>query len=310
MKNLKKPGFVVPEEIQKLRDAWFESDTKRDSSLSVPDNIRSLKDIPYGGYGNYNLLDVYRTKTTLNRKIPVIINIHGGGFFYGSKEIYQYYCMNLALNEFAVINFNYRLAPEYAFPASLEDINRVMCWVEANAEEYALDTDNVFLIGDSAGAQLVSHYAAIYSNSVFDALYSFSVPKNIKIRAVSMACGLYDFHQRLDSEDNSLMLRNYLGNELFESLSEVFDERLDVLKYVNGDFPATYIFSSKDDSMREFCLPMYELLLERGCEAEADIYGLDCDFPSYHIFHVDLNHPLSKVANRKQIEFFRKHISN
>ena len=51
----------------------------------------------------------------------MIVNIHGGGYFYGDKELYRFYCMHLAEYGFAVINYNYRLSPENKFPAPLED---------------------------------------------------------------------------------------------------------------------------------------------------------------------------------------------
>lgn len=55
--------------------------------------------------------------------IPVIVSVHGGGWGYGDKERYQYYCMSLAQQGFAVVNFSYRLASKYKFPAPLEDTN-------------------------------------------------------------------------------------------------------------------------------------------------------------------------------------------
>ena len=308
MKNLYVEGFKVPRQIQKLRDAWFESDTKRDSGLSEPADIFAWRDISYGQYGNYNLLDVYKPENRHMEKMPVIVNIHGGGYFYGSKEIYKYYCMNLAQDGFAVVNFNYRLSPEFHFPAALEDINRVMHFVEANAIQYGLDVENVFLIGDSAGAQLVSHYAAIFTNNDYAALYSLTLPEKIKIKGLSMACGMYNLKERISQKDRKSLFRFYLGKDKMNeaaSMSETFD----VLGHITKDFPPAYVFSSKDDSLREACMPMYDFLIGRGCRAEADIYGLDCDFPSYHIFHVDLNHPLSNMANRKQADFMRGYIS-
>ena len=66
----------------------------------------------------------------------VILYLHGGGYVYGSAERYRFYCADLAQRGFTVVNFNYRLAPEYSFPAPLEDLNAVMAWVAANAGPY------------------------------------------------------------------------------------------------------------------------------------------------------------------------------
>ena len=67
-------------------------------------------------------MDVYRPRDT-DAVIPVIVSVHGGGWGYGDKERYQYYCMSLAQQGFAVVNFSYRLASKYKFPAPLEDTN-------------------------------------------------------------------------------------------------------------------------------------------------------------------------------------------
>ncbi len=65
--------------------------------------------------------------------LPVIISIHGGGWFYGSKELYSHYCMRLAARGFAVVNFSYRLAPEDKYPAAVQDICTVLHWVQRHA---------------------------------------------------------------------------------------------------------------------------------------------------------------------------------
>lgn len=103
-----------------------------------------------------NSLDVYRPKATnIEEKLPVIVSVHGGGWVYGDKEGYQYYCMSLAQRGFAVVNFSYRLAPESKFPASIIDTNLVFGWILDHAEEYGFDTENIFAVGDSAGAHML-----------------------------------------------------------------------------------------------------------------------------------------------------------
>ena len=85
----------------------------------------------YGEDKTWQILDVYKPKSA-EGKLPVIVNVHGGGWVYGTKEVYQFYCMSLAQMGFAVVNFNYRLAPENKFPSSVEDTNSVFNWIEKN----------------------------------------------------------------------------------------------------------------------------------------------------------------------------------
>lgn len=148
---MKMSEIVLSKAVQKIRTEWAISDAKRDEGLTTPDNMVRHDNISYGSYGEWNLMDIYYTKE-VSAPQPVIINIHGGGWVYGNKEIYQFYCMSLAQRGFTVVNFNYRLAPENRYPAALEDINSVFCFLKEEGAKYMADIHNVFVVGDSAGA--------------------------------------------------------------------------------------------------------------------------------------------------------------
>ena len=105
------------------------SDAKRDEGLKIPEDIEYVRDIRYGRNIKYHTLDICWPKAKKSEKLPVIISIHGGGYVYGSKEVYQFYVASLAQRGFTVINFNYRLAPKYHFPAPLEDLTSVIKWI-------------------------------------------------------------------------------------------------------------------------------------------------------------------------------------
>ena len=103
-----------------IRKQFKEGDDIRDAGLTTPAGIKRFDDIAYGPDIDWQVLDVYRPKD-IEGPLPVIVSVHGGGWVYGDKERYQWYCMDLALRGFAVVNFTYRLAPEFKFPASMED---------------------------------------------------------------------------------------------------------------------------------------------------------------------------------------------
>ncbi len=75
--------------------------------------------------------------------------------------------MSLAQRGFTVVNINYRLAPETRFPGAVEDINQALTFIEKNGDKYFIDKNRLILVGDSAGGQLVSHYATIFTNPEF-----------------------------------------------------------------------------------------------------------------------------------------------
>ena len=137
----------------------------RDAGLTTPDDIQRFDNIVYGEDKVWQSLDVYRPKAiNIEEKLAVIVSVHGGGWVYGDKKTYQFYCMSLAQRGFAVVNFSYRLAPESKFPASIIDTNLVFGWILDHAEEYGFDTENVFAVGDSAGAHMLGLYTNLCTN--------------------------------------------------------------------------------------------------------------------------------------------------
>lgn len=87
---------------------------------------------------------------------PIMIFFHGGGFVTGDFDSYSNVCANLsAATGRKVISVDYRLAPEYKFPAGPEDCYAATQEILAHCEDwYQADPDDVILIGDSAGATL------------------------------------------------------------------------------------------------------------------------------------------------------------
>ena len=110
----------------KTRREFKAGDDIRDAGLTTPNDVVRFDDIRYGDDDPLQALDVYRPRAAEGKVLPVIISVHGGGWVYGDKERYQYYCMGLAQRGFAVINYSYRLAPEHPFPAAVAVIIHVM----------------------------------------------------------------------------------------------------------------------------------------------------------------------------------------
>lgn len=98
--------------------------------------------------------------TTTKEKTPnsmLYINIHGGGFVQNHAIWDHALCATMARElKCAVLDVDYRLAPEYPFPAALTDCYDVLQWVYAHAEEMDINPDKVVMGGNSAGATLTA----------------------------------------------------------------------------------------------------------------------------------------------------------
>ena len=99
------------------------NDRRRDAAIDLPQGVKEYRDISYGPYDRWNLLDVYCPEDA-DGLLPTIVSIHGGGYVYGNKEIYRRYGMDMAHRGFTFINFNYRLAPKWRFPTPLYETGR------------------------------------------------------------------------------------------------------------------------------------------------------------------------------------------
>ena len=294
----------LQETVSELRTKWAYYDKKRDEKLTVPENMANLYDISYGPHGESNLLDIYKT-SDVNQAQATIVNIHGGAWVYGSKEVYKFYCMSLALRGFTVVNINYRLAPENLFPSALEDINSAITFIEKHAGEYCIDKEKLVLVGDSAGAQLASHYAAIFTNPDFAKLYGFTIP-NVKIKAVGLNCGIYDPNTRLQNDLDDIFWA-YIGQNT-DIKSKDFQQKIDVLSNITPDFPPAFVMSSHRDFLLPQAQPMYDLLKSKEIEAVIKIYGAPNRRDIGHVFHVNMNLPEAKLCNDDECNFFRKFI--
>lgn len=295
----------LQKKIENIRVNWAISDKKRDENLTVPSGLNNYYDISYGPHGESNLLDIYMPKET-KAPLPTIVNIHGGAWVYGCKEIYKFYCMSLALRGFSVVNINYRLAPENAFPAALEDINEALSFIENHGREYFLDKDNLILVGDSAGAQLTSHYAAIFTNADFAGLYDFKLP-NVKIKAVGLNCGIYDTLSAIKKSFDEIYLA-YLGEDANLSDKD-FLNKINVLSHITENFPPAFIMSSYCDFLFSEAEPMHEFLKSKGIESVVHIYGSKDQPEIGHVFHVNCNLPEAKVSNDDECDFFKRFVN-
>ena len=275
---------------------WAKNDALRDAGLKDPDDVVILDDLNYGNGTYENLLAVHLPAGT-NRKLPCIVDVHGGGWFYGSKDLYRHYCSMLAQHGFAVVNFNYRLMPDHLFPAALEDTNKVMRWLKENSEKYSLDLNNVFLVGDSAGAQIASQYLAIWTNEEYAKLFDFVLPQGIEIRGFVGNCGVYD----VLSGEISRMLSYYFGRDYRNKSA-----RLDVFGHITSAFPPSFIMTAARDQAFAEALPFAKVLQAAGVEAVYKVYGLPDDEAAVHVFHENIRHPLAIACNDEECRFMKE----
>ncbi|CAH6779103.1 arylacetamide deacetylase-like 2 [Phodopus roborovskii] len=104
---------------------------------------------------------LYLPKKKSDRQRPAVIYIHGGAFCFGSRKMLPFDFLNrLTANKLdaVVIAPDYRLAPQYPFPAALEDCVFVVKFLlqDKVIEKYGVDPSRICISGDSSGGTLAA----------------------------------------------------------------------------------------------------------------------------------------------------------
>lgn len=287
----------------KIRTEFKASDDVRDALLSTPEDVERWDNIVYGKDDRkVQVLDVYRPKQAEDDDLPVIISVHGGGWMYGDKERYQYYCMSLAQRGFAVVNYTYRLAPENQFPAQLEDLNLVCKWVMKRANRYHFDTERIFAVGDSAGANILGLYAGICTNPEYAKKYDFEVPEKFALTAIALNCGVYYFDKDNPQQEMTFEIMKELlpGGGTDEELAD-----LTVLNCVTDVYPPTYLMTAVGDYLNFQAPAMAAKLNENMVPFVYRVYG-DKINKLCHVFHCDVKTVDAAQCNDDECDFFRE----
>ncbi|MGW8748461.1 alpha/beta hydrolase [Streptomyces sp. NPDC055794] len=99
----------------------------------------------------------------------LLVYFHGGAFFLGSLETHDHVARSLAKETgLKVVSVGYRLAPEAAFPAGLDDCYGVVRWAAEEGTGLAWDGGTLAVAGDSSGGTFAAAVAARAHDDGFD----------------------------------------------------------------------------------------------------------------------------------------------
>lgn len=300
--NKKGTGKIMHETAYKIRKEFQENDDIRDAGLTTPKNVERFDDICYGADSKWQILDVYIPKDKQQEKSPVIISFHGGGWAYGDKERYQFYCMSLVKYGFAVVNYTYRLAPEFQYPAPLEDTNLVVKWVLEHEKEYGFDIKHIFMVGDSAGAQGLALYAAICTNEEYAKEYKFKVPDGFVPKAIALNCGIASMSMKEGELTSELML-SYLPEKGTDKEMELMSPVLQMTE----QYPPTFVMTAEGDFLRDEAPKLVERLTECDVPVCYRFYRWE-QRPLGHVFHCDMRLKMAEQCNADECAFFKEFI--
>ncbi|MBQ7740945.1 MAG: alpha/beta hydrolase [Eubacterium sp.] len=278
-------------------------DAKVHSTQTPPKNIEKKKSIPYIDDGNmYHKLDVFYPKGTEKQKLPVIIDIHGGGWMYGDKDLNEYYCLELASKGYCVFSVSYRLVPDVTVNEQLQDVAEALLWIRSNMPAYPGDLGKVMLTGDSAGGQIAAYEAAFLTSPELRDTFRV-VDAGLKVHALVLTSPVAYMK---DGGAFSVYTKIQWGKDYKKKETYEYMDLDKILEYTS--LPPTYLITSDGDALaHDQTHRASELLAQKGIKYEIVNFGNDENGKALpHVFSIlDPFGKSGQEAIDGSLEFFK-----
>lgn len=308
--------------IRDTRLAFARSDMPRSAYWTTPDDVDSITDIPYLDDGvRGHLLDLYLPHDAVIRAgtgYPVYIDIHGGAFVYGYKELNRNFNMTLARHGFAVFSLNYQPAPQADFIGQLHDIAAALAWIGEHGRAYPIDLDHVFLTGDSAGGALAFYQTAIQSDSAMANAYGVT-PSGLHITGLATVSGLFDLSPYTPDDQGETRAISAAPGNVVAAIGPQFFKRLAHIDpsyrfsdaiVRNTTVPPMYLVTSSDDFIESESLALATCLSRRHVDFELHDTKTHPGAPLGHVYSVCMSWIPESETVFKQIHAFSYRLLN
>ncbi|MBO7450203.1 MAG: alpha/beta hydrolase [Clostridiales bacterium] len=239
-----------------------EADMPRMAKEVYPEDVHAIRDLTYIDDGNiFHRFDIYLPKGVSFENITrrrVILDIHGGGFVYGLKEINMNFNMNVAKRTgLPVVSINYTLVPHGSIT---NIINEIVTAIDHIKKTY--DIDEFVLMGDSAGGYLAyATWAVLADKDIRHDFSCFHDPK-VKVDSLILICPA-----ATDSQHYTKALQEaYFSENDHDRLPEYARKLSLVTEKCKFAPPKMLLITSDKDSMHEETLSFRNDLKELGIE--------------------------------------------
>lgn len=270
-------------------------------------DVTIKKDIPYG-QSKLQKYDMIAPNNFLDEKIPVVFYVHGGSWCGGDKYGYTMFCKKLVKKGYIAVNLNYRLMPKVSIRTCIADCIKAIKHFYQNHTEIlksenlkiTADFENVYFVGDSAGAHIVSLIAAKKTAG--------KLRLKMNISALGLYYGVYNF-ENISHDPSPIMtdLDKY-WKSIYSDTSDLYKE-MSTTNFVTEKFPATFMTSGEIDKLHFQSEVMYRLLKYNKVKVE---------YLSFEKYRQDARHaflnapflPSAKEAFSNLTKFFKENKNN
>lgn len=278
-------------------------DDKRIATLKNPEGVIESNDHQYLPDGHkMHQLDVYYPENA-EGKLPVIVDVHGGGWMYGDKELNKNYCLTLASKGNVVFNMSYRLYPEVNAVEQLRDVGAALKWIYDNLDNFPCDKSSICLTGDSAGGMLAAYIAMLSQSEKMREIFSVE-DFSLKFNAVCLTSPVAFMNDgTLTSYYTRIMLGKNFRNEKWADYMN-----LDSILPLGEMIPTLFVTSSGDTLALKQVIRAAELYKKKGIESELINLGKFEGKALPHVFAILYpDHEPSRNTINAMLDFFKKH---
>ena len=278
----------------------------------APKNIQVQHDIVYATQPNLSF-DLYQDSQLQDLAArPTIVWIHGGGWIAGSKAHARGYFKLLASQGFNVIAVQYQFAPHATYPTQLQQIDQALNYITQHAEKYQLNPQQLYLAGDSAGANLASHYAALLSNPTF-AQQSNLQPtiQRKQLKGLILHCGIYDLKAFVETAPDEMNIVEWGVYNLVQAYTgdrkedREFLKNISPIQHLTANYPAVFISGGNKDFLTETqSMPMLHALQQQQIPVTTAFYP-DTKAWLIHEYQFFMHQKESQQTFAKTVEFIR-----
>ena len=264
---------------EKQLDEWMQ---RHDAAHPFPsETVELTPDLAYAPE-KYAKIDVFRPRADFPQPLPVIVDLHGGGFLLG----FLVYCPE------------YPLAPEHNLFEILQALSRALDAAAARIPGDGGDLNRVFLCGDSAGAWLCVYLAAMQRSAALSQAAGVA-PSSLPVRALGLVSGMF-YTTKLDQIGLFLPLMLYGKDWRRHPFRPYMNpEHPEIVSHL----PPAMLLTARGDFLRRYSQQYAKALQKSG--ADCCLIDLDGERELPHAFAALLPEaPESRQVTKDMISFF------
>ncbi len=270
-------------------------------ALALPEQEKNAvaveKDVVYSTANGAELrLDIYRPAAGSGVR-PAVVLIHGGGWTGFDKSTMSRMAQFLARSGYVAFSVDYRLLreTENRWPAQLDDVQRAVRWVRANARKYGVDAKEIGAFGHSAGAQLAALLGMEETRDNSDgALARYSS----KVQAVVDVSGPSDFTEDRDAEGDAFLAKFFGGD--YTQHPEIWRDASPVYHVAAQNAPFLIVHGTREESVP---IAQSEKLFAKLRSA-----GVHVSFVKVDDVHTFVNPESNRRMALETISFFNRYL--